>query len=83
MILPGPIRTPAFAANEKPEMTDILLRNVLTPYLGEPLDVAYLVLFLASDESKFVTGQEIPINGGLNCHQPHYGERRRDEARPA
>ncbi len=81
VIMPGPIRTPAFKANEKPEMTDILLRNVLTPYLGEPLDVAYLALFLASNESKFITGQEIPINGGLNCHQPHYGERMRDQMR--
>ena len=32
--------------------------------LGEPLDVAYGVLFLASDEAAFVTGTELVIDGG-------------------
>ena len=32
---------------------------------GEPDDVAYCVLYLASDESKFVTGAEFRIDGGL------------------
>ena len=33
-------------------------------YLGEPDDIAYGVLYLASDESKFVTGSEFVIDGG-------------------
>ena len=33
-------------------------------HLGEPKDVAYGVLYLASDESKFVTGAELVIDGG-------------------
>jgi len=33
-------------------------------YLGEPIDVAYGVLYLASDESRFVTGTELIIDGG-------------------
>jgi NAD(P)-dependent dehydrogenase (short-subunit alcohol dehydrogenase family) len=33
-------------------------------YLGEPLDVAYAVLYLASDEAKFVTGAELLVDGG-------------------
>jgi len=33
-------------------------------YAGEPEDVAYAVLYLASDESKFITGAEIVIDGG-------------------
>ena len=32
--------------------------------LGEPDDVAYMVLYLASDESKFVTGAEMVVDGG-------------------
>jgi 3(or 17)beta-hydroxysteroid dehydrogenase len=32
--------------------------------LGEPIDVAYLDLYLASDESKWVTGAEFTIDGG-------------------
>ena len=33
-------------------------------YLGEPNDIAYMVLYLASDESKFVTGSEMIVDGG-------------------
>ncbi len=33
-------------------------------HLGEPNDIAYGVLYLASDESKFVTGSELVIDGG-------------------
>ncbi len=33
-------------------------------YLGEPNDIAYMVLYLASDESKFVTGAEMVVDGG-------------------
>jgi NAD(P)-dependent dehydrogenase (short-subunit alcohol dehydrogenase family) len=32
--------------------------------LGEPMDVAYGVLYLASDEASFVTGTELVIDGG-------------------
>lgn len=34
------------------------------PYFGEPEDVAYGVVFLASDESRFMTGAELVIDGG-------------------
>ena len=33
-------------------------------FLGEPSDIAYMVLYLASDESKFVTGSEMVVDGG-------------------
>jgi NAD(P)-dependent dehydrogenase (short-subunit alcohol dehydrogenase family) len=35
--------------------------------IGDPDDVAYAVLFLASDESKFITGSEIKIDGGISA----------------
>ena len=35
---------------------------------GEPEDIAYGVLYLASDESKFVTGSELVIDGGWTAH---------------
>ncbi|GAB4151887.1 MAG: SDR family oxidoreductase [Sphingomonadales bacterium] len=35
--------------------------------LGEPDDVAYAVLFLASDESKFITGSELRVDGGISA----------------
>ena len=36
-------------------------------HLGEPQDIAYGVLYLASDESKFVTGAELVIDGGYTA----------------
>lgn len=36
-------------------------------HMGEPDDIAYGVLYLASDESKFVTGTELVIDGGYTC----------------
>jgi NAD(P)-dependent dehydrogenase (short-subunit alcohol dehydrogenase family) len=36
-------------------------------HLGEPEDVAYAVLYLASDESKFMTGAELVIDGGFTA----------------
>jgi NAD(P)-dependent dehydrogenase (short-subunit alcohol dehydrogenase family) len=36
-------------------------------HLGEPDDIAYGALYLASDESKFVTGSELVIDGGYTA----------------
>lgn len=33
-------------------------------FLGEPDDIAYMILYLASDEAKFVTGAEMVVDGG-------------------
>ncbi len=37
-------------------------------HVGEPDDIAYGILYLASDESKFVTGEELVIDGGYTAH---------------
>ena len=36
-------------------------------YLGEPDDIGYGIIFLASDESKFMTGSELVIDGGYTA----------------
>ncbi|MGY3751352.1 MULTISPECIES: SDR family oxidoreductase [Staphylococcus] len=36
-------------------------------YLGEPVDVANAVLFLASDEARFITGATLTVDGGYTA----------------
>jgi len=42
-------------------------RQVPLGHIGEPDDIAYAVLYLASDESKFVTGAELKADGGISA----------------
>jgi 3(or 17)beta-hydroxysteroid dehydrogenase len=45
---------------------DLELRHPIG-FLGEPVDIAYAVLYLASDESRWVTGSELVIDGGYTA----------------
>ncbi len=70
----GFVLTPLAIESTPDVVKDILLSHHLTPTLGEPDDIANLVAFLASDESKFITGAAIPIDGGVTAHQPSYAD---------
>ena len=62
---PGTIETPMTAALlEKPEYRQDRMDRTPLGRLGKPEDVAYGVLFLASDEASFMTGSELVIDGG-------------------
>jgi len=62
---PGPIVTPMTEAGRAdPERNELTLSRIPLGRHGEPSDVAYGVLFLASDESSFMTGSELVIDGG-------------------
>ncbi|MEM2911762.1 MAG: SDR family NAD(P)-dependent oxidoreductase [Candidatus Bathyarchaeia archaeon] len=63
-VSPGPILTPGTEAIGK-EMYEQIKRSVPLGRWGLPEDVANLVIFLASDESSFITGQNIIVDGGL------------------
>jgi NAD(P)-dependent dehydrogenase (short-subunit alcohol dehydrogenase family) len=62
-----PILDPLRAAIGAEAADSKLARQVPLGRLGEPDDVAYLVLYLASDESKFVTGAEFKVDGGISA----------------
>ena len=63
----GTAQMGAILAN--PKMRAAFEKNVMVPRFGEPADIAAGVVYLASDESKYVTGIELTIDGGALCHQ--------------
>jgi NAD(P)-dependent dehydrogenase (short-subunit alcohol dehydrogenase family) len=67
-VVPGLVITDAVRAHLPEGVLAHLGRATLTPHLGEPEDIASLVVFLASDESRYITAQTITIDGGMSGH---------------
>ncbi|MFE6894426.1 glucose 1-dehydrogenase [Streptomyces sp. NPDC057694] len=70
-IAPGPIHTPGIdglAPNDEQaaQLRDTLAATVPLGRMGQPSEVANLALFLATNQSSFITGTEIFIDGGAN-----------------
>src|SRR5690606_17428277 len=65
-IAPGYIRTPLMDSLSK-EVVDNLVNLHPIGRLGEPIEVARTVLFLASDDASFITGITLPIDGGYTA----------------
>lgn len=55
----------AMAGGDEAKAHERLSRGIPMKRIGEPNDVAWCVLYLAADESKFVTGAEFKIDGGM------------------
>jgi len=65
-VLPGAIRTGMTQRGfSDPTIAGIWAKKSVLRRLGEPIDVARVALFLASDDAAFVTGQAIAADGGL------------------
>ncbi len=67
---PAAIMTPMWDAMlgegiQRQQIIEEVEAGIPLGHFGEPLDVAYGVLYLASDESKYVTGIELTIDGGI------------------
>jgi NAD(P)-dependent dehydrogenase (short-subunit alcohol dehydrogenase family) len=70
---PGPIATPIFSKTGLPDdqlnaFAEAIQQRIPLKRFGKPEEVAQLVAFLGSDESAFITGSEINIDGGCNIN---------------
>lgn len=64
-ILPGPTNTELFTEGKSEEVINRLAGMAALGRIGEPIDIAHIVLFLVSEEASWVTGQNIGVNGGF------------------
>lgn len=67
---PGAIMTPLWEAmlgegESRENAIEAISAGIPLGHMGKPADVAYAVLYLASDESKYITGAEFTIDGGI------------------
>lgn len=62
-LVPGPTNTPMMQGIPQ-EWADAIIAGVPLGRMAEPEDIAKVAVFLASDDSGFVTGQNVAVNGG-------------------
>ncbi len=64
-IAPGPVNTELFTVGKTPEQIQGMANMNAFGRLGEPDDISKVVLFLAGQESQWITGQTLRVNGGM------------------
>lgn len=64
-VSPGPLNTELFLKDKTPELVQRIAGLSAFNRIGETEDIAPVILFLASDESHWITGQNIGCNGGM------------------
>ena len=69
-VRPGLIVTPENEAHVPQALKDIFLSNIMVNRYGCPEDIGHMCVYFASDESAYVSGQIINVDGGMNSHVP-------------
>ena len=64
-VSPGPTNTELFTKGKPKEVIDRLASLSAFNRIGEPEDIAKIVVFLASDDAKWINAQNIGVNGGM------------------
>ena len=71
-VSPGMTMSRALVDHMPARLREIVESETLTPYLGDPRDIAYTVAFLASDEARYINGHNLVADGGTAYHIPGY-----------
>lgn len=75
-VAPGAVMTPALRNNLSAESIEAIRGHNALPFIGAPEDIAAAMLFLASDESRYITGQLLVVDGGMSSHSSIAEDRR-------
>ncbi|MEU6423732.1 SDR family NAD(P)-dependent oxidoreductase [Streptomyces spiralis] len=70
----GLILSPTARQNLDTEKLKAYQDNLLVPDFAQPEDIASIILFLASDASRYINGQTIIADGGFQAHQPWHAQ---------
>ena len=73
-ILPGMTATEAVEKHLTDDFRSLFLRHIPLGRIGLPEEIAAAVVYLASDEAAYTTGQILTISGGFGLATPLYGE---------
>lgn len=69
-VRPGLIVTPQNEPRIPEVLKKIYMDNICVTRWGRPEDIGHLCVYLGSDESYYMTGQILTVDGGLNTHSP-------------
>lgn len=73
-VMPGMTATEAVTGNMSEGFTQFFLKHSPIPRMAKPEEIAHAVVYFASDESQFTTGQIIAVSGGFGLATPLYGD---------
>ena len=73
-VLPGMTATEAVEKNLTEEFRSLFLRHIPLSRMGWPEEVAAAVVYMASDEAAYITGQILTVSGGFGLATPVYGD---------
>jgi len=73
-VLPGMTATEAVEKNLSTDFRNLFLRHIPLKKIGLPEEIAAAVVYFASDESAYTTGQILSVSGGFGLATPLYGD---------
>ena len=73
-VLPGMTATDAVEKNLSEDFRNLFLRHIPLKKIGLPEEIASAVVYFASDESAYTTGQILSVSGGFGLATPIYGD---------